>query len=50
MDKEQMQKERERLQAVLDGYNAVRTGANHHPSLAERIHALDTRIAASADH
>ena len=44
MDKQQMQKERGRLQAVLDGYTA-----GSHPGLVERIANLDRKIAQSHD-
>lgn len=40
MDKNQMQKERERLQAALDGYDS-----GTHPGLVERIANLGRRIA-----
>ena len=45
MDKTQMQKERGRLQAALDGYESDFT----HPSLVARIANLDRRIALADD-
>jgi hypothetical protein len=45
MDKDQMQKERERLQDVLNAYNSEHA----HPSLVERIANLDRKIAQSHD-
>ena len=45
MDKNQMQKERGRLQAVLDGYNQQEPTVGRHVSLIERIANLDSRIA-----
>lgn len=44
MDKQQMQKERERLQSVLDGYDS-----GTHPGLVERIANLDRKIAQAHD-
>jgi hypothetical protein len=44
MDKTQMQKERGRLQAVLDGYDS-----DTHPGLVERIANLDRKIAQAHD-
>lgn len=44
MDKTQMQKERGRLQAVLDGY-----ASDTHPGLVARIAHLDRRIAQAHD-
>ena len=44
MDKAQMQKERKRLQTVLDTYDAVEGNAGRHVSLAERIANLDRKI------
>lgn len=44
MDKTQMQKERGRLQAVLDGYDS-----GSHPGLVERIANLDRKIAQAND-
>jgi hypothetical protein len=49
MEKKQMQKERERLQTILDGYNAADSRAEHHPSLTERIARLDRLLAQAAD-
>jgi hypothetical protein len=49
MEKKQLQKERERLQTVLDGYNAADGRAEHHPSLTERIAHLDRLLAKAAD-
>ena len=55
MDKVQMLRERARLQAALECYNAVSTnGANgpardHHPSLTQRIANLDSKIAQASD-
>ena len=44
MDKAQMQKERNRLQAVLDAYDAVEATAGRHVSLAGRIANLERKI------
>jgi hypothetical protein len=44
MDKNQMQKERERLQAALDRYNQLEATVGRHVSLIERIANLDHRI------
>jgi hypothetical protein len=44
MDANQMQAERDRLQAVLDGYNAREPTVGRHVSLLERIANLDRRI------
>ena len=44
MDKTQLQKERGRLQTVLDGYDS-----DTHPGLVERIANLDRRIAQAHD-
>lgn len=49
MDKQQMLKERERLQAALDSYSSAGGEKGHHPSLVERIANLDSKIAQSAD-
>ena len=55
MDKIQMQRERARLQAALECYNAVSTNGtsgpvrDHHPSLMQRIANLDSRIALTSD-
>ena len=49
MDKAQMQKERDRLQAALDGYNAAEPTVGRHVSLIERIANLDRRIELAAD-
>ncbi len=55
MDKIQMQRERARLQAALECYNAVSSnGTNgaardHHPSLMQRIANLDGRIALASE-
>ena len=55
MDKVQMQRERARLQAALECYNAVSTNdasgpaRDHHPSLTQRIANLDSRIALAGD-
>ena len=44
MDKAQMQKERDRLQAVLDKHNLSEPAVGRHASLLERIANLDRRI------
>ena len=44
MDRNQMQKERERLQAALDRYNEQEATVGRHVSLIERIANLDHRI------
>ena len=49
MDKNQLQKERERLQAALDGYNQQEATVGRHVSLAERIANLDRRIGLAHD-
>ena len=59
MDRKQMQKERARLQAALDGYRAVSApngrdedsapAPESHPRLVERIAQLDRRIAEAYD-
>ena len=59
MNKNQMVKERARLQAALDGYHAAAApagredesepGPERHPRLAERIAQLDRRLAGAHD-
>jgi hypothetical protein len=55
VDKILMQRERARLQAALECYNAVSTNGtsgpvrDHHPSLMQRIANLDSRIALTSD-
>ena len=49
MDKNQMQKERDRLQAALDGYNEREPTIGRHVSLAARIANLDQRIGLAPD-
>ncbi len=49
MDKNQMEKERERLQAALDGYNEQEATVGRHVSLVERIANLDRRIGLAHD-
>jgi hypothetical protein len=49
MDKAQMQKERDRLQAAVDGYNATEGTVGRHVSLIERIANLDRRIGLSPE-
>ena len=49
MDRNQMQAERDRLQAALDGYNAVEATVGRHVSLMERIANLERRILLAAD-
>ena len=44
MDKDQMKKERGRLQAALDGHNEREAVVGRHVSLIERIANLDRRI------
>ena len=44
MDRQQMETERDRLQAALDGYNATEATVGRHVSLIERIANLDRRI------
>ena len=50
MDKSQMQKERGRLQAALDGYNEQEPIIGRHVSLIERIANLDRRISLAHDY
>ena len=50
MDKNQMQKERGRLQAALDGYNEQEAIVGRHVSLIERIANLDRRISLAHDY
>ena len=50
MDKNQMQKERGRLQAALDGYNEQEAIVGRHVSLIERIANLDRRISVAHDY
>ena len=49
MDKAQMLKERDRLQAALDGHNEREPTVGRHVSLMERIANLNSRIAAAHD-
>lgn len=49
MDRNQMQKERDRLQAALDGYNAREPTVGRHVSLIRRIAHLDRIIALAPD-
>ena len=49
MDKDQLQKERERLQAALDFYNEREAIVGRHVSLVERIANLDRRIELAHD-
>jgi len=49
MDKEQLLKERGRLQAALDRHNAVEPTEGRHVGLIQRIAQLDRRIALSHD-
>ena len=49
MDKNQMEKERERLKAALDSYNEQEATVGRHVSLVERIANLDRRIGLSHD-
>lgn len=48
MDRNQMEAERDRLQAALDGYNATEPTIGRHVSLIERIANLDRRIGAAS--
>ena len=49
MDRNQMQSERDRLQAALDGYNAMEPTVGRHVGLMERIANLDRRIRLASD-
>ena len=49
MDKNQLLKERDRLQAALDGYNQQEATVGRHVSLMARIANLDSRIAQTKD-
>jgi hypothetical protein len=49
VDRNQLLRERDRLQAVLDGYNEREPTVGRHASLLERIANLDSRIAQSSD-
>jgi hypothetical protein len=49
MDKAQIQKERDRLQAVLDRYDALEPTVGRHVGIIERIANLDRRIAIARD-
>ena len=49
MDKTQLQRERDRLQAVLDGHNLREPTVGRHVSLIERIANLDHRLARTSD-
>ncbi len=49
MDKNQLQKERDRLQAKLDSYNEVEPVPGRHLGLMERIALLDRRIDMAPD-
>jgi hypothetical protein len=49
VDKNQLLRERDRLQAVLDGYNQREPTVGRHVSLMERIANLDSRIAQTND-
>ena len=45
MDRNQLLRERDRLQAVLDGYNQREPTVGRHVSLMARIANLDSRLA-----
>jgi hypothetical protein len=49
VDKDQLLKERDRLQAALDGYNERESTIGRHVSLMGRIANLDSRIAEAPD-
>jgi hypothetical protein len=49
VDRNQLLRERDRLQAVLDGYNQRESIVGRHVSLIERIANLDSRIAQASD-
>lgn len=49
MDKQQMERERDRLQAALDGYNAQEATVDRHVSLIARIANLESKIAEAPD-
>ena len=49
MDKKQLLKERERLQAALDGYNQAEPVPGRHVGLIARIANLDARIELAPD-
>lgn len=49
VDKNQLLRERDRLQAVLDGYNRREPTVGRHVSLMERIANLDSRLAQTND-
>ena len=49
MDKNQLLRERDRLQTVLDGYNQRAPTVGRHVSLTERIANLDSRISQTKD-
>lgn len=49
VDRNQLLKERDRLQAALDGYNQREASVGRHVSLIERIANLDSRIAQTHD-
>ncbi len=49
MDKAQLRKERDRLQALVEAYDAAEPTAGRHVSLIERIANLDRRMAQNDD-
>lgn len=49
VDRDQMLKERARLQAALDGYNQKEAAVGRHVGLMARIANLDDRIANAAN-